>query len=92
MSLEGKQYYVFAYDYDNNYIDTVPVVNLKDKTMVDTVKTMFKTMEEKGHRSCFNVTDNQATKPLKAYLKSKDCKWQFVKPQNNCVNATERAI
>ena len=64
MSLEGKQQYIVASDYDNNYIDAVSVSDLKDATIVDTVKTIFETMEEKGHRPCFNVTDNQAVKPL----------------------------
>ena len=92
MSLEGKQYYVVAYNYDNNYIDAVPRADLKDKTIVNTVKTVFRTMEEKGHCPCFNVIDNQVAKPLKAYLKIKDCKWQFVEPHNYCVTAAERAI
>ena len=51
------------------------VSDLKDATMVETVKDISERMEEKGHRPCFKVTDNQAAKPLKAYLKSKDCKW-----------------
>ena len=92
ISLKRKQYYIVAYDYNNNYINAVPVSDLKDATIVDTIKTIFETMEEKGHRPCFNVTDNQAAKPLKAYLKTKDCKWQFVEPHNHRVNAEERAI
>ena len=92
MSLEEKQYYIAAYDYNNSYIDVVPVSDLKDTTIVEIVKTILETIEEKGHRPCFNVTDNQAAKPLKTYLKSKDCKWQFVEPHNHCVNAAERAI
>ena len=92
MSLEGNQYYLVVYDYDNNYIDAVPVSDLKDTTIVETIKDIFEKMEEKGHRPRFNVTDNQAARPLKTYLKSKDCKWQFVEPHNHRVNAAEHAI
>ena len=92
MSLEGKQYYIVAYDYNNNYIDAASVSDLKDAIIVEIVKDIFEKMEGKGHRPCFNVTDNQAVKPLKTYLKSKDCKWQFIEPHNHRVNAAEQAI
>ena len=78
-----------AYDYDNNYIDAVLVADLRDATIVDTVKTIFETTEENCHRRCLNVTDNQVAKPLKTYLKTKDCKWQFLELHNHRVNATE---
>ena len=47
---------------------------------------------DKGHKPTFNVTDNQATKPIKAFLKTENCYWQFLEPTNHCVNAAERAI
>ena len=53
---------------------------------------VFKELEESGYKPKFNVTDNQATKPMKEFLKTKDCKWQFVEPANHRVNAAERAI
>ena len=49
-------------------------------------------MEEHGHEPKLNATDNQAARPLKAYLTTKQCKWQFVEPHNHRVNAAERAI
>ena len=49
-------------------------------------------MTEKGHKLTLNVTDNQAVTPLKKYLRSKNCRWQFVEPANHRVNAAERAI
>jgi len=39
-----------------------------------------------------NITDNQAVKPIMAFLASKYCKWQFVEPSNRRVNEGERAI
>jgi hypothetical protein len=49
-------------------------------------------MEENGHKPRLNVTDNQAVRSLKAFLKTKECKWQFVELHNHRVNAAERAI
>ena len=49
-------------------------------------------MEKNGLHPRLNVTDNQAARPLKAYLKTKECKWQSVEPHNHRVNAAERAI
>lgn len=92
MSLDGHQYYIVAYDYDNNYINAVAVSDLKDETIVKTVKEIFEETESQGHKPRLNVTDNQAARPLKAYLKLKECKWQFVKPHNHCVNTVKRAI
>eukprot|EP00804_Cyclotella_cryptica_P005555 CCRYP_003060-RA/>CCRYP_003060-RA protein AED:0.28 eAED:0.31 QI:0/0/0/1/0/0/4/0/813 len=53
---------------------------------------VFQDLKAKGYKPTFNVTDNQATTPIKAYLGTEDCKWQFVKPHNHRVNAAERAI
>lgn len=67
MSLNGHHYYVVVYDYDNNYIDTFTVSELKDETIVNTVKGIFEEMKKKGHQPRLNVTDNQAARPLKTY-------------------------
>ena len=92
LSIDGHQYYVVTYDYDNNLIEAREVNDLKDETMVDAVQQIFDKIEEHGHKPKLNVTDNQAARPLKAFLKTKQCKWQFVEPHNHRVNATERAI
>ena len=75
MSLDGNQYYFVAYSYDNNYIFAVLIPDLKDDTIIKAFDGIFTELEEKRHKPTFNVTENQATAPLKAYLKSKDCKW-----------------
>ena len=92
MSVDGQQYYVVVYDYDTNYIDAVAVEDLKDETIVATIQKCFEQMEENGLNPRLNITDNQAVRPLKAFLKTKDCNWQFVEPHNHRVNAAERAI
>ena len=92
LSLDGHQYYIVTYDYDNNFTKEKEVSDLKDETIVETVQKTFDKMKAHGHRPLLNVTDNQAAQPLKAFLKMKKCKWQFVEPHNHRVNAAERAI
>ena len=53
---------------------------------------VFQQLEDKGHKPTFNVTNNQATKPIKSFLKTEQCDCQFVEPTNHRVNAAERAI
>ena len=80
--LDANQYFFVAYDYDNNYVFAEPIPNVQDKTIVDTFQRIFDILVEKGHRPLLNITNNQATAPLKAFLKSKQCKWQFVEQQS----------
>ena len=74
LSLDGHQYYIVAYDYDDNFIEAKEVSDLKDETIVQTVQKIFDRMEAHGHRLLLNMTDNQAAQPLKAFLKTKECK------------------
>ena len=48
MSLDGKQYYILMYDYDNNYVNALPVSDLHSVTIVVGVK-IFEDMIKKGH-------------------------------------------
>ena len=91
-SLDGMQYFLIAYDYDTNYICAKPINNLKDESIIAAFESVFNELKNKGHKPTFNVTDNQCTKPIKAFLQKENCKWQFVEPTNRCVNAAERVI
>eukprot|EP00804_Cyclotella_cryptica_P022286 CCRYP_018107-RA/>CCRYP_018107-RA protein AED:0.34 eAED:0.44 QI:0/0/0/1/0/0/3/0/606 len=53
---------------------------------------VFQDLKAKGYKPTFNVTDNQATTPIKAYLGTEDCNWQFVEPNNHRASAAEHAI
>ena len=89
LSLDGHQYYVVACDYDNNFIEAQEVSDLKGEKIVETVQKIFDKMEKNGHKPMLNVTDNQAARSLKAFLKTKQCKWKFMEPHNHRVNAAE---
>ena len=49
-------------------------------------------LTEKGYRPVFNVTDNQAAAPIKAFMTQQNGTVQFVEPNNHRVNAAEWAI
>ena len=91
-SLDGNQYYFVVYDYDTNYIFAIPLKDMTNTSIIEGFDTVFSQMKEKGHKPKFNVTDNQASTAIKAYLKAQDCAYQFVEPSNHRVNAAERAI
>ncbi|MCP4748804.1 MAG: hypothetical protein GY874_22135, partial [Desulfobacteraceae bacterium] len=76
-SLDEMQYFFIAYDYDMNYIFAERITDVKDATIIKAFDKIFTKLTEKGHKPTFNVTDNQAATPLKAYLKSEGCKWQL---------------
>ena len=58
-----------AYAYNVNYIFAVPISNLKDDTILTAFDQVFQQLKESGYKPAFNVTDNQAATPIKAYLK-----------------------
>ena len=92
VTLEGNHYYLVAYAYDPNYIFAIPIKNLKNESILEAFEQVFQELKDRGFKPSFNVTDNQATKPIKEYLKKEQSKWQFVEPNNHRVNAAERAI
>ena len=73
-SLEGMQYFFVAYDYDTNYIFANPIDNLKDEAIIEAFESVFNELKNKGYKPTFNVTDNQCTKPIKAFLEKEECK------------------
>ena len=91
-SLKNMQAYFVAYDFDTNNIFALPVPNFKDETVITAFEEIFNDLKYKGYTPTFNVTENQATTLTKAFLKKEGCKWQFVEPNNHCINAAERAI
>eukprot|EP00804_Cyclotella_cryptica_P017799 CCRYP_001204-RA/>CCRYP_001204-RA protein AED:0.46 eAED:0.46 QI:0/0/0/1/1/1/2/0/194 len=73
--LEGNQYYLVAYAYDPNYMRHPYAIY--DESIMTAFDQVFQDLKAKGYKPTFNVTDNQATTPIKAYLGTEDCKWQL---------------
>ena len=63
MSLDGHQYYIVAYDYDNNFIEAKEVSDLKDETIVETVQKVFDEMEARGHPQAVAECYRQPSSP-----------------------------
>lgn len=91
-SLEGNLYYLVAYVYDLNAILARPIKDTKSETIVEAFEEVFTYLKDRGFTPKMNVTDNQAARHIKSFLTGKNCKWQFVEPNNHRVNAAERAI
>ena len=71
-SINGYQYYFVAYDYDRNYIFPVPIKDVMDASIIEVFQQVFEELKAKGCKPTFNVTDNQATRPLKNSYKLKN--------------------
>jgi hypothetical protein len=92
MSIDGSVCFFVMYHYKTNAILVKPIANLDDRSIFESYKELFKTLEAKGYKPRMNVMDNQATKFIKQFLTKKDCNLQVVKPYNHRVNAAECAI
>ena len=64
-SLDGNQYYFVAYDYDTNYIFAIPIKDQTDASIIEGFEEVFTTLNKKGHKPKFNITDNQAANSIK---------------------------
>ena len=89
MSLDGNQYYFITYDYDTNYIFAELIADLRDEIIIRVFEKVSGELTKKGYTAAFDVTGNHATTPIKAYLKKKHWRWQFVEPSNHRVNVAK---
>ena len=80
------------YHYEANAIFAIPIAGIDDVTIFEAYKTKFDELTAKGLRVKLNIMDNQAKQHIKKFLTKEQCKLQLVKPHNNQMNATERAI
>ena len=69
-SFENMQAYFVAYDYDTNTIFAKPCLDFKDATIITAFEEVFNKLKAKGYGPKFNMTDNQAIAPIKAFLKT----------------------
>ncbi len=76
-------YFFIAYDYDTNYFFVEPIVDAKDAMIITAFNKISTELIKKGHKPTFNVTENQVATPLKMYLISEGCPWQFTEPHNH---------
>ena len=91
-SVRNMQYIFVCYAYKPNAILVRPMKTRSDACMVGAYQEIYEYLESVGHKPSLNVTDNEASKAVQNYIKSKDVDWQLVEPDNHRVNAAERAI
>ena len=75
--LDNHQYYFVVHNYDTDYTFAIPIKDVMD-TIVEAFDQGFIKLTEKGYKPKLSVMNNQATHPIKKYLKREECKWQFV--------------
>ncbi len=83
MSLDGNVCFLVMYHYETNAIFAVPIPGLNSKSILDAYKKIFEYLVSKGYKPKVNVMDNQATKAIKEYLVTQQCKLQLVEPHNH---------
>ena len=66
--------------------------NRENESMVATYKEIYEYLTSKKFKPKMNITDNECSKAVQAYIASQDVDWQLVEPNNHRVNAAERAI
>ena len=91
MLLDGHQYYLLTYNYNTDYIFTIPIKDVNNKSIMEVFGHSPNKKEER-FRPTFKVTDNQATTHIKAYLKKEGYKWQFIDHINHRLNTVKRTI
>ena len=91
-SIRNMQYIFVCYVYEANAILVRPMKSRSDACMVAAYKEIYEYLETCEQKPTLNVTDNEASRAVKRYIKSKNVDWQLVEPDNHRVNAAERAI
>ena len=74
-SLENMQAYFLAYECDTYTIFAKPCPYLKDDAIIAAYKEVFNELNTKGYTPKFNLLENQATAPIKVFLKTQGFKW-----------------
>ncbi len=75
--------------YKTNAILITLIVGLDSEHISEAYKSNFEYLISKGFKPKVNMTDNQATKTVKAYLTPQQVTLQLVEPHNHRINAVE---
>jgi hypothetical protein len=81
---------VYIYDLSISLVCTMPSKN--DAAMIITSTKIFPTLAAGRYKPTLNVTDNECSKMVEAYIKSNKMNIHLVLPHKHRVNAAKRAI
>ena len=73
-SLENIQAYLVAYDYDTNTNFATPCPEFKHDTAIAAFEEVFNKFRTNEYTPAFNVTDTQATSPIKSFFRTQGFK------------------
>ena len=91
-SARGHKYIFIMYDFDNNYINAVPIVSRKSHVLVEAFKTCYEELKAKNLTARLLRLDNEISKDLIAAIEAENLEYQLVSPGDHRLNHAERAI
>ncbi len=91
-SFKSMQYIFVAYIYDLNAIIVHAMPSKNDATMITAFAKILATLAACGYKPTLNVTDDECSKGVEAYIKSNKMDIHLVPPHNHQVNAAKCAI
>ena len=91
-SYSGMNYIFVAYVYKINAILVRPMATHCDATMIDTFKDIYQKLKVRNLAQKFHIVDNECSKAVQKYVKSKKVEIQLVEPHNHRVNAAEPSV
>jgi hypothetical protein len=86
------QYIFLAYIYNLNAILVHAMPSKNDAAMITAFTEILVTLAARGYKPTLNVTDNECSKTIEAYIESNKMEIHLVPPNNHQVNAAEHAI
>ena len=70
-SIDGFTCFFVLYDWTTNAILAIPMKDTKDDSMIRASKENIEDLGDRGLKPSFNITNNVASKVIRAYLKNK---------------------
>jgi hypothetical protein len=92
MSSRGNKYIMVLVEIDGNYIDTEPMKNKTEGSMIKAYLALWERLTETGTvKPTTHIMDNKASTEYKKVIRQ-NCTIQLVPPNNHRCNLAERAI
>jgi hypothetical protein len=86
------QYIFIAYIYNLNAILVHAMPSKNNAAMITAFSEILATLAARGYKPTLNITDNECSKMVEAYIKSNKMDIHLFPPHNHQVNTAERAF
>ena len=91
-SSQGNKYVYVLYDYDSNAIMVETLQSRAASEILKAFQKIHHRIAATGRKPHMHILDNEASDPIKNYMKSTNINYQLVPPHVHRRNAAERAI